>query len=58
LKKPKLLAHFQIGQDVKALVILAVSLSYDMFPITIPEPIKILNLALPAAAVLYSSFRA
>jgi len=31
---------------------------YDMFPNTIPEPIKILNLALPAAAVLYSSFRA
>jgi len=26
-------------------------LSYDMFPITIPEPIKILNLALPAERV-------
>jgi len=39
-------------------VILALSVSYDMFPSTISEPIKILNLALPAAAVLYSSFRA
>ena len=29
-----------------------------MFPSPISEPIKILNLALPAAAVLYSSFRA
>jgi len=29
-----------------------------MFPSLISEPIKILNLALPAAAVLYSSFRA